>query len=117
VPDELPYMRLWVNDLLGDPPVLAMTPEDFGVYVKLLCIAWVEGGIPVDPVRRARMAGITPRKLERIWPAMEAKWESNGNGHLVNPRQERERDDAVAAHQRRVKAGRKGGQSKAKAKG
>lgn len=111
MPDPLPYMRLWVGDLLGDPPVLAMTPEEFGVYMKFLCVSWLEGGIPADPKLRARLAGVSPKKLERVWPAMEAKWVSNGNGHLVNPRQEKEREAAERAHKKRVAAGRKGGKA------
>lgn len=112
MPEALPYMRLWVRDLLSDPAVHAMDEAEFGVYMLCLFYAWTEGGIPADPKARAKQLGITPRKLERIWPALQAKWISDGNGHLVNPRQEREREEAIAKHQKRVAAGRKGGRPK-----
>lgn len=109
-------MRLWVNDLLSDPDVQEMSVEERGAYLWLLCVAWKKGSIPADPKRQARLLGVTPRRLERLWPAVGQKWESDGNGGLVNPRQEREREAALSAYQKRAEAGRKGGQSKAKAR-
>lgn len=110
--DGLPYMRLWVDDLLSDPDVHEMDAAEFGLYMRALCIAWKKGGVAADPKRRARQLGVTPRRLERLW--MEGKWESDGNGLLFNPRQERERREAQEKHAKRVAAGRKGGQAKGK---
>lgn len=112
--DELPYMRLWVGDLLADPAVWQMDNEEFGVYMKLLCIAWREGAIPAEAKARAKIVGLTPKKLSAVWAVMAGKWESNGNGGLVNPRQEVERRDALKLHRARKAAGKKGGQAKAK---
>ena len=114
MPSELPYMRLWVSDLLADLGAMGLTDEEFGVYMRLLLVSWDRGCIPADHNERARLVSATPRKLASLWPAIEHKWESDGNGGLVNPRQERERRDALKAHARRVAAGRKGGKAKAK---
>lgn len=114
MPDELPYMRLWVSDLLADLGALGLTDEEFGVYMRLLLVAWDKGSIPADPKGRARLVSASPKKLQALWPAIEHKWVSNGNGGLVNPRQERERKEALAAHAKRVAAGRKGGKAKGK---
>ena len=112
MPSDLPFMKLWVGDLFGDPIVRAMDESEFGLYVLALCFAWQEGEIPADEVQRAKSLGVTRQRLRKLWPAIESKWESNGNGGLVNPRQERERGEALESHQRRVDAGRKGGKAK-----
>lgn len=111
MPDELPYMRLWVADLYGDPAVRAMNEAEFGLYMRALLLAWQEGYIPADEKLRAKSLGVTAARLRKLWPALDRKWESDGNGGLINRRQERERKDALAAHARRVAAGRKGGKA------
>lgn len=111
---ELPYMRLWVGDLLADPAVWAMDSEEFGAYMKLICISWRNGSIPADEKRRAKLVGLSTRRFAEVWESMADKWVSDGNGGLVNPRQEREREEATKLHNDRVEAGRKGGKAKSK---
>jgi uncharacterized protein YdaU (DUF1376 family) len=112
---ELPYMRLWIGDLLADPAVWQMDHEEFGVYMKLLCLSWKERGVvPADEKARAKLLGLTPRRMTLIWTVMADKWVSDGESGLVNPKQEREREAAEALHQARKEAGQKGGKAKAK---
>lgn len=91
---DLPYMRLWVDDLQADLLHLGLTDEEFGIYMRLLMVSWKDGHIPADLKLRARKVSASPRRLAALWPAIETKWVSNGNGGLVNPRQERERKEA-----------------------
>lgn len=114
---ELPFMRLWVRDFMADPDVQEMNVDELGAYFRLLLVAWEKGAVPADTKRQARLLKVSPRRLERLWEVIGPKWESDGNGGLVNPRQERERQAALEAYRRRAEAGRKGGQSKAKATG
>jgi uncharacterized protein YdaU (DUF1376 family) len=109
---ELPYMRLWVDDALADLMEMGLTDEEFGAYWRLLLVAWKKDGIPADIKERARLVHASPRKLEALWPAFAHKWESDGNGLLVNPRQQREKSEALEAHAKRVEAGRKGGKQR-----
>lgn len=111
--DSLPYMRLWVDDLMSDPDVYGMSVDEFGAYLKLLCVAWRKGSIPSDEAAAAKAIGVTPRRFARLWETVGPKWESNGNGGLVNPRQEREREAALKLHRKRVAAGKKRGSSNA----
>ena len=104
MPDELPYMRLWVSDLLGDLGEMGLTDEEFGIYMRLLLVSWKKGGIPADPKDQARLVTASPARLKKLWPAIEHKWESNGNGKLVNRRQERERKEAKAKSKAAKKA-------------
>jgi uncharacterized protein YdaU (DUF1376 family) len=89
-------MRLWVGDLFADPAVRCMDESEFGLYMLALCHSWQEGSVPADEDRRARALGVTKARLRKLWPAIERKWESDGNGGLVNRRQERERSEARA---------------------
>jgi uncharacterized protein YdaU (DUF1376 family) len=115
MPDELPYMRLWVSDLLADPAVWRMDHEEFGVYMKLLCLSWKErGSVPADPKAMAKLLGLSTRRLAVVWASMADKWVSDGSDGLVNPKQERERDAAQKLHQARVVAGSKGGKANGK---
>ena len=57
-----PYFPLYVADLLGDQRVLAMSAEEFGCYLLLLCMAWQEtprGSLPDDEVVLARWARVS----------------------------------------------------------
>jgi len=112
---ELPYMRLWVGALLADPAVWQMDHEEFGVYMKLLCLSWKKrGSVPADVRERAKLLGLTPKRLASIWRVMESKWVPDGTGGLVNPKQEEEREAALSLHLARKNAGSKGGKAKAK---
>lgn len=104
MPSDLPFMKLWVGDLFADSAVRAMDEAEFGLYMLALCFAWQEGAIPADEARRAKALGVTKPRLRKLWPAIETKWESNGNGGLVNLRQERERLEAQAKSEAAKKA-------------
>lgn len=93
---ELPYMRLWVDDLMADLQELGLTDEEFGAYMRLLLVAWKRGKVSAEIGANARYTSAGPSRLAKLWPAFEEKWETDGNGGLVNPRQERERQEAIA---------------------
>lgn len=88
---ELPYFPFYGSDWLGDSMVRRMPLEARGVYIDLLCHAWDAGCIPSDRDEIAHMLGIQRRKLDSLWSSIEPWWKSDGNGGLINPRQERER--------------------------
>lgn len=87
-----PYMRLWVDDFLADITELGLTDEELGVYFRLLLVAWKKEGIPADLNSAARHVSSSAAKLRKLWPVIEEKWVSDGNGKLVNPKQEKERE-------------------------
>lgn len=109
---ELPYMRLWVADLMADPPVQLMDNEEFGAYMRLLCHAWREGGIPAESGELCRLLHVTPATFRRLWKRLEPLWQSNGNGRLINRRQEREREEAKRLARKRSRAGAAGARAR-----
>lgn len=111
----LPYFKFWPGDWLKSSRTRRMTFEERGVFIDLLAYAWDEGGIPADPHHLARLLQISPRRLAKLWPAIEGAWVRTGDV-LVNPRMEQVRAEVEEAHLARVEAGRRGGKAKAKAK-
>lgn len=89
-----PAFQFYANDFLSDAPVMAMTLEERGAYITLLCVAWTEQGIPSDHHKLARVLRISPRRFSRLWEAIEPCWESDGNGRYFSPRMEAVRSEA-----------------------
>lgn len=100
---ELPYVPFYCSDWLGDTKVRRMSFEERGIHFDLLCHAWQEP-IPADADERAQLLGIPKRKLSTAWAKVGQCWISDGNGSLINPRLERERNK----QQMKRKAGAKG---------
>src|SRR5207244_9882239 len=42
-----------------------------GAYQRLLDYEWVEGPLPSQNPELARLLGVSPRRLAKIWPAIE----------------------------------------------
>lgn len=89
-------MKLWVGDLLKDVLEMGLTDEEFGVYMKLLCISWERpGAVYEDITRNARYLSCSEGRLKSLWPAFSRKWVADGNGGLVNLKQEEVREEAL----------------------
>jgi uncharacterized protein YdaU (DUF1376 family) len=105
---RLHWFPLYHGDYLRDTQDLS--PAEHGVYLLLLMAFVSRGPLPDDLNRLCRLAaGAEPQDvrhiLERYWSCTEAGW--------VNGKMERVLDVQHEKHQRRVEAGRKGGQAKA----
>lgn len=85
-----PAFSLYPKDILSDENCVVMTHEEFGAYMRLLMHCWLEGSIPADHVRLARILGATHRTFKRIWPAMENCFYREGE-RLLQKRLEKER--------------------------
>lgn len=96
MPSDLPFMKLWVDDLLADITEMGLTDEEFGAYMKLLLIAWQRGSIFADVKRNARWLTCTERELAKLWPAFAHKWHPDESGGLVNRKMEEVRGEALA---------------------
>jgi|SRR6476646_1649604 len=96
MPSDLPFMKLWVDDLLADITEMGLTDEEFGAYMKLLLIAWQRGSIFADVKRNARWLSCSERELTKLWPAFAHKWHPNADGGLVNRKMEEVRAEALS---------------------
>src|SRR5262245_43898890 len=88
-----PAFAFYPKDILTDEAVLQMTDEALGVYVRLLCHAWLEGSIPAEPSKLARMLRSNRRRFDTLWEAISPCWvpSTEQDSRLVNPRLEAER--------------------------
>ena len=102
------------------------TVEEMGIYQRLLLTEWVNGALPGDPVRLARIAGCSLKKFHTAWPTINikfAKYDSlldsknglyfqiddtlQGKGYLVNLRMEKEREKQRKYREIQSKKGKK----------
>ena len=102
---EFPWFPLYVDDWMR--ATATMTDEQAGAYMRLLCHAWAEGGLPRDETAIRSIGRWSPTAWRRIWPAVAGKWREQ-DGRLVNPRQERERKGRDAYRELKATAGRTG---------
>lgn len=105
------WMPLYTSDLVSS--CVDMTPAQFGGYVRLLCYAWDNGGLPNDADACGRIAGgiesgdwkVIRRRLELIHPGTEHE-------RLSHPRLETEREKQALLHDSRSEAGRRAAQKR-----
>jgi len=105
---ETPWFKFFPSDYLAD--TMGLSCCEHGVYLLLLAVSWKRGPLPDDMDHLARLAANPPIEtlrfiLENYWTRTEQGW--------LNERLEHERAEMLRKHQRRVDAGRKGGQAKA----
>jgi uncharacterized protein YdaU (DUF1376 family) len=102
-------------DWLTDSNVTAMTLEQQGAYLRLLCVAWLEHGLPNDLQRIRALLGLPQRRFDAVWTALADRWVDR-DGRLVNRRQEAERAIRRERAQDMRALGQLGGQRSAQAR-
>ena len=98
-----PAFQFYADDFLGG--TCDMTAEEVGAYIRLLCHQWNKGGIPNDPERLSRMAGVMPG------PSLgyaSAKFRLCEDGVLRNDRMEEERAKQQQFRASQSEKGKKG---------
>jgi uncharacterized protein YdaU (DUF1376 family) len=88
---KLPYMPVYVSNILGSADVTAMTETQFSRYMRLLLRAWdseTPGFLPADPDMVWRMAGAPSRRaFEATSGPVLHKFETTSDGrYLFNRR-------------------------------
>ena len=114
--NRLPFLPFYVSDYLSAIDVRLMGLAERGAYTHLLFIMWMEGRLPNDTSQLAVLCGCPQEEFEAVWPKVRLKFKVDGDGLIYNERLEVVRDEALRLHRSRVKGGRKGGLSRAKAK-
>jgi len=105
------YAKDWVMSTRTIPA------EARGIHIDLLCFAWEEEGLPADLEGLHTFVGLSKRKFKALWDAHLAhRWESDGNGKLVNPRIEEERRKQKEWRKKSAKGGRASAKARGKQK-
>lgn len=94
---DLPFMKLWVGDLLKDVLAMALSDEEFGIYMKLLCVNWERAGAVFEDIgSNERYLSCNAARVKKLWPAFAHKWVPDGSGGLLNLKQEEVREEALS---------------------
>ncbi|MDB6117403.1 MAG: hypothetical protein JWO08_1184 [Verrucomicrobiaceae bacterium] len=77
-----PSFQFYPSDFLGG--TIHMSAEEVGAYIRFLCHQWHQGGLPNDPAKLERIAGVKRAKLVEVLK----KFPLNEDGILKNQRME-----------------------------
>ena len=95
------YMPLYVSDFVVSTQ--SLTQSQLGAYIRLLCFAWSEGGLPNDYEACSRIAGGIPKE---DWAVIRKRLQVFDAGtseeRLSHPRMEKVRVRACKAYEARV---------------
>lgn len=98
---SLAMMPWFPRDFIAATRHLALAER--GAYRELLDYQWEMGVLPADPVRLARLIGITAEEFAPIWLAIMDKFEAVDGG-LINKRLEEHRKKATEQRDKKVNA-------------
>jgi uncharacterized protein YdaU (DUF1376 family) len=91
VSSKLPYFRWHPKDFDTDENVRLMSMCEVGLYVLCLNHAWVNGSLPDDLRKIAKIVGQPFPQVKKSWPAVSKCFMKNEDGTLTNSRLEEER--------------------------
>lgn len=96
-----PSFQLYAADLYVDTN--EWTCEEMGAYTRLLMSEWVNGDLPDDPKRLARITGQDLKRFQKVSPQLMRKFQKNGKGRLINLRLEETRQNQLNYREKQAK--------------
>lgn len=93
-----------------------MSDAEFGQYMRMLILQWIEGQVPVDAADAATDAGCDEGAVDSIRSLLDRKFPPDEAGTRQNERLAQERSNAVRKVEVNRANGSMGGRSKANAK-
>lgn len=109
---EYPWFKFHSQDFLGDIRVAAMSPAALGAYVRLLCMAWQDGGyLPSADRALARLASMTLDEWQGVASEVLTCFTEEGD-RIYQKRLRAEYQAVVNETERRAEAGRKGAKAR-----
>lgn len=109
-----PSFQFYAKDFITDEDVVLMPNQAVGCYIKLLCHSWLEGSIPAEIAKIAKLCGETPDVMAQLWLAISSKFVELADkpSRLVNPRQETVRKTQQEYRLERAASGAKGAKAR-----
>lgn len=102
-----PAFQLYAADFCMD--TLDWTATQVGVYMRLLMYEWVNGGLSPKIANLARIGGVDPRNMQKMWSTVIAKkFTTDGAGLLVNKKLERVRAEQAKYRKSQAEKGKRG---------
>lgn len=88
-----------------DGNVAAMSLQERGAYITLLCICWQEKSLPSEVSRLANIVGLPGKTFQKLWPHLSGCFVQQGD-RLLHPRLEKEREKQDGFRQRQSQKGK-----------
>lgn len=94
---QLPFYKFYPSDFDSDERTRGMDDCEIGLYIRCLNHAWLNNGLPVDPeeIERNIPGRRSSATFHKLWERVSACFVPTSDGRLVNPRQEKERQEAI----------------------
>ncbi len=103
---KAPAFQLYASDFLVD--TASWDVAELGIYCRLLYSEWVNGPLPNDPKRLARIAGCGPKLFSSGWCVIGSKFIASGDGQsLYNRRLEETREKQAQYSDKQREKGKK----------
>ena len=93
--NKAPAFQFYPADFISDELVQTMSNEEIGVYIRMICHDWINGGLPDDHHRLLRLFNCDNACLQACLPAFAIK-----GGRLFNKRLMKERKKQRAYRQK-----------------
>jgi uncharacterized protein YdaU (DUF1376 family) len=103
-----PAFQFYPKDFLTDSNVVVMSMAERGAYITLICSCWIDGSIPVDVARLARLCGTSTAAFRKLWPALAPCFRPTRriSDRLIHPRLEREREKQAIFREEQSRKGK-----------
>lgn len=77
----------------ADENARRLTPNEEGIFHRMLRLAWMNGSVPADLDALADLCRVRPSTMQKAWPRLTKLWDSHpaNPDRLVNNKQEKER--------------------------
>jgi len=108
---DFPYLQFYPADYMSDGNVQLCTTAQEGIYLRLLCFAWIEGSVPASIEQVQRICKRDARKAD-IQHVLTTFFVAGPDGRLINRRLEAEREKVRSKSQSRSLAGHKSAESR-----
>jgi len=93
---------------------ITWTNEEIGVYLRLLLYEWINNDLPNNPKMIQKIAKISPKRFQKVFPQIKHKFSCNGQNNLINLRLEAEREKQLNYLKSQSESGRRGAEKKRK---
>jgi len=103
-----PAFQFYPKDFLTDENVRVMSMQERGVYITLMSFCWIEGTLPADTKRLARLCGMPAQQFNKLWKAIAPCFEVNplNAERIIHPRLNKERVKQIIFRRRQSDKGR-----------
>lgn len=108
---KLPYFNVYPKDFITDVSYNLLTWEERGVLTDLRHRYWINGGLPSDPAKLARICGGKTELFQRVLPKLKAFFRDK-NGVLKCKELDKQYNALKTYQQKQSERGKKGAEAR-----